>query len=669
LTYIQEQTNKQGFIIPEGIVQGILEDIVSTILTQLTPAQKIKVSEWAKKYRYLSPEDTDNFGLWSNVGFEYLDEPMDCLLDPYIRKISIMKSAQTGFTQAMLNMIAYLIDMDPGPMLICYPTESNAIKFSKRKLEPMLRDTERLHGKVSDPKTKDGSNATLEKTIPGGFLSIVGLASPNTLTSQSIKYLFIDEKDRIKWVTGEEGDTINIVEKRLTGFNESYKNINISTPTTKGRSRIESDYENSDQRKRQVPCPRCNHFQVLDFWNLKGWRIDKGVYIPEETYYECEACKAHLDERDKYKMLPDGLWIKDKPEIIHHAGFYISELYSTLRTWEDLVRSWISKKNKPTERQTFFNLELGLPYEDVESKPPNELELMNRCEEYTSKKLPEGVLALVGSADIQGDRIEVKIKGFGMEEESWLIDYQIFYGNPMTLYNTSTENIWRRVELFLETKYLHESDVYLRLSAFGIDTGYATKYAQTFVKKMQRKGNKFIFALQGDNKGGKQGITGAPLLSRPSQKNKLGVRQFMIGTDTAKKTIFNRLNIVEFGPGYMHFPKGTTEEYFKQLALSEKLVNVYQKGVVVRKNWVKQRARNEALDLEGYCLSALEYANIKNWDILKQMLQNTAEEKKKNAVNQDEEGPKENNSGENEPKKILPKRIKIRTGKNFVNDY
>src|SRR5690606_38477241 len=160
---------------------------------------------------------------------------------------------------------------------------------------------------------KDGSNSTLEKTFPGGFISIIGLATPNTLAQQSGKVLIIDDKSRVRLVAGEEGDTIAILEKRVTGFLDS-KIISISTPTKAGECRISEDFAKSDQRRRYVPCPYCNHFQVLSFWNLKGWRLDKGVYDPDLTYYECQKCKAHIDEQDKYKMLPEGIWTKTNPK-------------------------------------------------------------------------------------------------------------------------------------------------------------------------------------------------------------------------------------------------------------------------------------------------------------------------------------------------------------------
>jgi len=58
------------------------------------------------------------------------------------------------------------------------------------------------------------------------------------------------------------------------------------------------------------------------------------------------------------------------------------------------------------------------------------------------------------------------------------------------------------------------------------------------------------------------------------------------------------------GPGYMHLPAWADEEYLAQLT-SEKAIRRYKKGVGAVREYVKQRERNEGLDLEVYALAAL----------------------------------------------------------------
>lgn len=595
-------------IIPESILWQSVDNIWNKATELIKPKPLVTVSEWADAERFLSAEDSKKALLgdpkWSHEGFEYLKGFQDAFNEPLIRRISVMKSGQTGFTQGMLNMIGWSINHAPGPMLVLYPIEGSAKKFVKRKLDPMIRDTPSLRDKISEAVKRDGNNSTFEKTYPGGFASILSAASVNNLAQQSIMYLLIDEFDRIARTAGQEGDTIDIVRKRLQGFLEVSKEVDISTPTLSSTSKIAAEYELSNKQKYYVPCTHCGENQILKFAQLKGWRKGKGVYVPEETYYECEHCKHELYEKDKYIMVKYGSWIAENPKVISHAGFWINELYSTLSTWQYVIEQFIPAKENPFKLQVFVNTVLGETFEDNVVEIPSNA-LMARAENYTATELPEGIILIDCGTDLQKDRAEVTTVGYGLGEETWVIEHQIFYGNPELAYDPTQENnLYYRLEQYYDTKFLHSSGVFLRIQAAGIDTGYATATAQKFIKKMNRKGKNWIYALQGD-----KGREGAPLLNRGSINNKSRVKQFTVGTYTAKNIIYSRLAIEEYGPGYIHFPNTLDEEWYKQLT-AEKKRPVYEKGVKVRDEWVKVRARNEALDNMGYALTGLDFLNV-----------------------------------------------------------
>lgn len=660
-------------VIPESILNKTIQDIWAKVQRNIKPPPDQSVSEWADEYRFLSPEDSKKALLgdpkWNHEGFEYLKGFEDAFNDPLVRKISVMKSGQTGYTQAMINQMHYAICNAPGPMIVLYPTEGNAEKFSKRKFEPSIRDTPAIKEKISDQQRRDGQNSTLEKSFPGGFVSILSAATVNNLAQQSIMYLFIDELDRIARTAGMEGDTVDIIRKRLQGFMEISKEVDISTPTIKRSSRIEAEYELSNKQKYYVPCSKCGEYQILKFAQLQGWRKSKGVYVPEETYYECEFCKSHLTERDKFIMIKYGKWIAENPEVIAHSGFWINELYSTISTWQYVIEQFTPAKENPHKLQVFVNTVLGETFEDNEAEIPDNV-LMQRTEDYNSTKIPEGVLILTAAGDVQKDRIEIGIKGWGLGEESWLIDYKIFNGDPEMPYDSAYENnLWYRVEQYLDSKFESESGIALRIMSAGIDTGWATTAVQRFIKKMHRKGKAHIFALQGD-----KGMAGAPILNRGSINNKLRVKQYSVGTATAKNIIFSRLTIDEYGPGYMHFPNTLDSEYFKQLT-AEKRVPVYDKGIVVRNKWIKVRARNEALDVEVYNLAALEFLNVnlqavhKNRNIKLERIKKEKTETKIEPEKVKETTLPNSNEETKDLRQIRHKKIKSRHPNNWATNY
>jgi len=521
----------------------------------------------------------------------------------------------------------------------------------------MLDDSERLQGRVKEAKTKDADNSVLEKAFPGGFISMFGSNSVSNLASQSAGVVMVDDADRIPFTAGDEGDTVSLIAKRLQGRMET-KLIQVSTPTVKDLSRIEFEYLVSDQRKFFVPCPECGTYQVLVFANLKGWHIAEGNYDFAKTYYECSRknCRAHIYDRDKYLMLEKGEWRKGNPEVIDHAGFFINELYSTLpkASWDNIAREFILAKGNPHKLQVFVNTVLGETWEDRGKQVEGE-ELLKRCEPYpkvtdaetgeVTTLLPEGVLLLTAGADVQEapNRIEVAVKGWGMYEESWFIMYKIFHGDLDVPYIPEAGNIWFDFETFLFSTFRHELGFNMRIASAIIDSRYKTSQVQRFVKQRERRG---LFCGQG------HAGAGRPILGRPSQANKYKATQFIIGVDTAKDTIYGRLTIDSYGPGYMHFPKGREdcdEEYFKQLT-AEKKVTRFNKGVAVKDEWVKIRPRNEGLDCEVYALAALERLGVRSWTGLREAVKRKAD------------------TEEMEEEKKSKQKIKMRK-RNYVNSW
>ncbi len=139
-----------------------------TILSVLKPRPRLTISQWADRYRKLSPGAASEPGQWHTDRGEYLREIMDVIGDPTTYTVVVMSSSQVGKTEALLNAIGYFIDYDPSPILLVEPTLEMADAVSKDRLAAMLRDTPALQGKVSDARTRDSANTILHKTFPGG---------------------------------------------------------------------------------------------------------------------------------------------------------------------------------------------------------------------------------------------------------------------------------------------------------------------------------------------------------------------------------------------------------------------------------------------------------------------------------------------------------------------
>ena len=558
--------------------------IIAECVKVVKPPKKLTVSQWADEYRQLSSEASAESGKWRTSRAEYQRGLMEAFSDPDIDTVVWMSSAQVGKTEVLLNIIGYFIDQDPSPMLLLQPTLDMAQAFSKDRVAPMVRDTKVLTHKVKDSKAKDSGNTILHKTFPGGHITMAGANSPSSLASRPVRVVLCDEVDRYPPSAGTEGDPVNLAFKRTTTF-WNKKRMLTSTPTIKDVSRIEAAYEESDKRKFYVPCPECSKKQVLK-WSNVSWDDGK----PETAKYFCEHCGSAWDDSTRWNAVKKGEWIAQKPSM-GIAGFWLNEIYSPWVKLSDMAKNFLEAKKSQHTLKTFVNTSLGETWEDDQGEQIEDNVLMQRREDYTI--LPTEAVVLTCGVDTQDDRLEGEVKAWGDGNESWGVMPFRIEGKP------SQKQVWEDLDNIINATYKRADGVQLRISCTCIDSGgHFTDEVYKYCKKREVKR---VFAVKGSS------IAGKPIVSRPTISNKLKVKLFTVGTDTAKELIFSRLQLEEFGEGYMHFNKSYDEEYFKMLT-SEKLVTTFKKGRPVRV-WKPTRPRNEALDYTVYNLAALAILN------------------------------------------------------------
>jgi len=515
---------------------------------------------------------------------------MDALNDRDIESIVIMSSAQVGKTEILLNILGYHIAHDPAPMLVVMPTLEMARAFSTQRLSKMITASDALKGKVKDSKSRDSGNTILSKSFGGGFVVISGSNSPASLSSRPCRIVLLDEVDRYQ--PTPEGDPVDLARKRTATF-WNRKIIMTSTPTIDGMSRIQDAWNTSDQRKYHVPCPHCKTYQHLEWSNIK-WSEDL-----KNVNYVCKGCGVLIDESDKPYMIQNGKWVQEGNKS-NVAGFHLNELYSSWRTWKEVVESFLIAKNNPEQLRVWVNTSLGECFaekgEEIESDG-----LLNRRENYDADSIPEKVLVLSCGVDCQSDRLEAQVVGWSADNQIYVIDYKIIWGDPNQL------EVWQELDDYLLSNFTKENNQQIKIAITCIDSGYATQSVYGFVK--QRQGRR-VFAVKG------QSVSGKPIANRPTQSGKQRVSLYPIGTDTAKDTLFSWLNVEEEDSGgYIHFPATVDEEYFKQLTAEKRIVKFYrgQKKLV----WKQTRERNEALDnfvyaLAGYYILSPNMNKIKN---------------------------------------------------------
>jgi phage terminase large subunit GpA-like protein len=511
---------------------------------------------------------------------------MDAWTDPVVQTIVFMKSAQVGATEILGNILGYIIDQDPGPTLILQPTLEMGEAWSKDRLAPMIRDSPSLAEKIGAPRSRDSENTLRHKSFAGGHLTVVGANSPSGLASRPIRYVLADEVDRYPMSAGTEGDPLSLAVKRTTTFHNR-KVMIASTPTVRDASRVEAEFQKSDQQYLYLPCPHCDEFQRL-VWAQVRWPKEPEPR-PESAYYECEHCHGRIDDKHKPAMLMAGEW-RAESDFAGIRGFHINELYSPWVRWGDMATAFLRAKRQPETLRTWINTALGETWvEEGEELDPDSL--IRRQEGFEVP--PDEVVLLTAGIDVQDDRLELLLMGWGMELESWATELQIWRGDP------GRRELWERLEEYLTGEFVTESGQKLRITSAAIDTG--GHFTESVYKFVKRNRHRRWYATKG------VGGAGRPLVGRPSKANKARVDLFPVGTDTAKELLFSRLKIEQPGPGYMHFGGRLDDEFFRQMT-AEKKVERRVRGFVTYE-WKKTRARNEALDLAVLNMVALDILN------------------------------------------------------------
>lgn len=562
------------------------------IVKVLKPPISLKISDWANKYRKLSSESSSEAGQWRNDRAPYQVEIMNAISNPEVEKVVVKASAQVGKTEILLNTIGYYSHYDPSPIMYLVPTKELAESISKDRIEPMIRDTKELKEVFYTAKEKTKDNTILHKKFTGGHLTLVGSNAPTGLSSRPIRILLADEVDRFPMSAKKEGDPLNLAEKRTITF-WNRKIIIVSTPTIKETSRIEKEYNESSMEEYYLKCPECGEYVQVEWKNIKFNKHNDDSFDLEGMV--CTNCGV-ISEEYKWKN-SEGKWIAKHPERSDRRGFHLNELVSPWRKWEDIVSDFLKAKKTNETLKVWVNTSLGECWE--EKGEIDSGEILKKRRQYYNCEVPKNVLCLTAAVDVQDNRLEYEIVGWGLDYESWGIKYGQIMGDP------GQKEVWEDLDNILSKNYVREDGQILQILTTCIDSGGHNTdevYRYCKIREFQR-----VWAIKG------QGGLGIPLIKRPKRRNDSGIWLFMIGVDAGKDIVMSRLKQEIEGPGYCHFPneieKGYDEQYFEGLT-SERRVTKYSKGKLSI-YWEKKNAnvRNEPFDLRNYNTAAINILN------------------------------------------------------------
>lgn len=580
-----------------------LNKVIAKAMAGMLPPDDLTVTEWAEQNRRLSAESAAEPGPWRTERTPYLREPMNAWTDPKIRHIVMVAASQVGKSEFLNNCIGYVIDQDPGSILFVHPTTIDAKEYSKLRIAPMIRDCPTLRKKVSDPKSRDSGNTILQKTYPGGILTMCGSTEAHALASKPIRYVLGDERDRWALSAGNEGDPWDLAMARQTTFYNA-KSGEVSTPTVKNASAIEAAYATGTMERWKSRCPHCGEYHEIQWADIR-FEHDEIIVAGKKTYkvrsvcYACPGCGCISTEAEM-KRAP-ARWEADNPAAYEQGtrSFWLNAFVSQWASWESIILKYLNAIGSTRKMQVVYNTCFGELWED-RGDLEDEDSLMARREEYPAE-LPEGVLVLTAGVDTQDDRMEYEIVGHGHFGETWGIEKGIVMGRP------DDDAVWAQLdELVFDRVLRFEDGVGLKMSMSFVDEG--GHFTQEVRMQCRARLGKKVFCIKGMPGSDKP-------YTAPPKKQKIIIKQtavgtcwqYQIGVDSGKEVIMDNLRVQTPGAKYCHFPKRDDygSGYFTGL-LSE--VKVYDPNKKQPWQWKKipGHERNEALDCRNYALAAFK---------------------------------------------------------------
>ena len=595
---------------------------------------------WAAENFYMSAESSYVEGKW--VSYPYQLGVLFAFGHDDIEEVDVRKSARTGYTKMLLAASAYFTIFKRRNQAIWQPTDSDSVEFVQTEYDTMIRDVKAFKPIFPAMDKKHPHNKNDFKKYLGCLTYLKGGTSAKNYRRISPSVGMIDEASAFDNDIDNEGSSRKLVKKRLEGATFP-KLIIGSTPKTKYTCEISKAIEEAAAiYKFNIPCPHCDAYQHLEFGgkNTKHglkW-IDNN---PETAAYACLHCSALFTQADYLKIWDKGIWIdaagnwidtkdwcfrnnqdQEIPPQKHIAFDKMWTLYSPQTDWQTIAKEFLdaTKKAKFGEKsdlKTFINTTLGEEYEE-EVEKTDASELRQRAEDFALEVVPMGGLMLKAAIDIQKDRFELLVWAIGEGEEMWTVDYKIIEANP------TIQSDFDKLDQYLLRSYQHISGTQLYIDEFALDTGNWTQQAYQYVRSRKKIQNWIglnpnqhppkAFGTKG------VGTAGKPLSSKPTLQDistydrviKQGLKLYSIGTETGKTLFYNRLQVTQAGPGFVHLSKYLPDEFFQHITNEVRVLKHTKKGKVYSWEMRRAGARNECLDCSVMVLFLNSRAGLHN---------------------------------------------------------
>jgi len=373
--------------------------------------------------------------------------------------------------------------------------------------------------------------------------------------------------------------------------------------------------------------------------------------VAQEARLVCpnHNCRETYDPDQRLKLMAGGQWlqphqrltidgtVEGEEQVASIMGFVIHAFMAPFVKLRETARDWAAAKLTFDDTGNDVHLrevvvkKLGETFQGAkedETVEPAKVVQARLASRYALKTVPPGVRFLTAFVDVQGDRFEVRVIGWDLGKQSWLIDAYAIKQWPRVGERGAFDNIDPGGKLS-DWSILEDSVVAAAYPLAGNEARVAQgepalflPVARTMIDAVGVPGvtsNARAWLSEVMSRrpgGGKRLIEGykivlvhgasskkAPLYGKPvpveiddaGKQRKIQVFGRYPNVHELKRIIARRLRIAEPGPGRMHLPANISARYARELTAEQ----------IVNGSWVR-RGPNETWDAWVMCEVARE---------------------------------------------------------------
>lgn len=550
------------------------------------------------------------------------------------RRAVLVTAAQSGKTDAMLDVIGSRLDTRPVPIIYVGPS----LDFVTNQFEPRLMELFDQAPTLSGKIARGQKNKKTRKTVAGVQLRLAHAGSSSALKSSSAGLALVDELDALLVDVNHQGDPLSLVMARGDTYADFMVGV-ASTPST-GVGDVEADevtglefWKAAPPEDLQSPiwrlfqtgtkhhwvwrCLHCLEYFIPRFAHLK-WESGDGEHkttpaqAKRTAYVECPRCGGVLSDQDKPSLnasgvfvapgqsIADGKVIGDPPDS-STLSYWVSGLASPFVSFGQRAETYLDAVREASAEkiQVAINAGFGELYSVGGGDAPSWNEVSECRSEYALGEIPEGVRILIGSFDIQKDRIYYVIRGWGERAASWLVDCGTLYGE------TIEQGIWTDLSDLIQAPIC---GVPLRLVLIdgGYRPGRVDELPLNRVYDFARQFPRLVRVTKGSSTAMRTPLVASNIeVTRHGTAAKAGLKLLRLDTDYFKSWLFERIRRPHGEPGAWYLPHDVTEDFCRQV-VSEARVRLASGRV----KWVRRSRQNHFLDCESMNAAGAHLLNV-----------------------------------------------------------